>query len=92
WRVAEAAVSAARSRLKRIDGDVQRNAAQTAALRAEADPAAHLAAAEAALASASAARADAQAARAAIADQREALVAARDATANALATARADLA
>lgn len=92
WRVAEAAVSAARSRLQRIDGDVQRNAAQTAALRAEADPAAQLAAAEAALASASAALADAQAARAAIADQREALVAARDATANALATARADLA
>ena len=92
WRVAEAAVAAARQRLARIDSDAARIAAQTEALTREPDPARRGAEAEAAREAASAALAKARDLRGTQSTRREALVEARDTAAQALAAARADLA
>lgn len=92
WRVAEAAVVAARQRLARLDGDAARLAQQADALAREPDPAAQIAEAEKKRADAAAAIAVAEADRAKLTGQREELSARRDATSNALAQARADLA
>lgn len=92
WRVAEAAVTAARQALARTEADAARIAAQAAALSREPDPALRLAEAETARDTAALALASARAARGALTTQREALVNACDATAQALAAARADCA
>ena len=92
WRVAEAAVAAARQRLARIDADAARIAAQTAALTREPDPALRVAEAEQARDAATTALARARESRSAQTERREALTQARDAAAQELAGARADLA
>ncbi|MDF8332567.1 chromosome segregation protein SMC [Novosphingobium cyanobacteriorum] len=92
WRVAEAAVSAARARLVRVESDAARLAGQAEALAREPDPALQIVEAGARRDAAAAELAEAQARRTALNTQREELVTARDAAANALAAARADLA
>ena len=92
WRVAEAALSAARQRLQRAEADAARLAAQAEAMAREPDPAAALAEAEAARARASEVLAAAETTRNALAASRETFTAARDAASGALASARADLA
>jgi chromosome segregation protein len=92
WRVAEAALAAARQRLQRAEADGARLAAQAEAMAQEPDPAAALAEAEAARAQAAEALAAVETRRNTLAASREALTAARDAASGALATARADLA
>jgi len=92
WRVAEAALAAARQRLSRIEGEGQRLAQQRAALAQEPDPALALAQAEARRDEAAAALATARAQREDLGTRREHWTAARDAAGNALAAARADLA
>lgn len=97
WRVAEAALAAARQRLTRLDGEDTRLAATRRALEAEPDPSQAMAAAEARRAEAAAALADIGATRERLtADRerlttdRERLAAAREAAASELAAARAD--
>jgi chromosome segregation protein len=92
WRVADAALAAARQRLARIEGEGQRLAQQRAALAQDPDPALALAQAEARRDEAGAALATARAQREDLATRREHWTAARDAAGNALAAARADLA
>jgi chromosome segregation protein len=92
WRVAEAAVSAARQRLARVEAEAARLAAQAEALAREPDPAVRVAEAETARETAVARLAEAREARATLTQRRETLTEARDAAAQALATARADLA
>ncbi|WP_353228171.1 AAA family ATPase [Novosphingobium sp.] len=92
WRVAEAAVTAARQRQARADADAARIAAQAEALAREPDPAARLGEAETARATAAAAVASSRETRAHLNARRESLTEARDAAAQSLATARADLA
>ncbi|CAM4075647.1 Chromosome partition protein Smc [Novosphingobium lubricantis] len=92
WRVAEAAIAAARQRLARLEGDAARLRDQTDALAREADPAEQIAQAEARRNAATDAIATAEAERRAHTARREELSARRDAAANALAQARADLA
>ncbi len=92
WRVADAALAAARQRLQRAEADAARLAAQADAMAREPDPSALLAEAEAARARAAEALSAAEATRNTLAGNRETLTAARDAASGALATARADLA
>nr|WP_221214505.1 AAA family ATPase [Novosphingobium hassiacum] len=92
WRVAEAAVAAARTQLARLDGDAARLVAQADALQREPDPGAQIAEAEARRAEAAAALAAAETERAGLLTQRDALSVQRDAAGNALAQARAELA
>jgi len=92
WRVAEAALAAARQQRLRIEAEAQRLATQRAALAAEPDPDVALAEAVARREAASATLAEERRRRDTLASEREALTAARDAASNALATARADLA
>ena len=92
WRVAEAALAAARQRLQRNEADAARLAAQADAMAREPDPAALLVEAEAARASAAKALSTAETTRNTLGAGRETFTAARDAASAALATARADLA
>jgi chromosome segregation protein len=92
WRVAEAAVAAARQRLARIEADAARLAAQAEAVLREPDPALRLAQAETARATAAHTLTAARDARTALTTQRESLTEARDAAAQTLAAARADCA
>ncbi|WP_157132661.1 AAA family ATPase, partial [Novosphingobium nitrogenifigens] len=91
WRVAEAAVTAARQRLTRIDADAARHSAQADALAREPDPALRMAEAETARDKASAALAAARETRTRLNERRETLITTRDSAAQALAAARADL-
>jgi len=91
WRVAEAAVSAARQRIVRLESEAARIASSARALEAEPDPDKAIAAAEAQRAAAAMTLADVGEQRRLLTQQREALGTARDAAAAALAAARADL-
>jgi chromosome segregation protein len=92
WRVADAALAAARARVARLNGEQARQADLRAALARESDPELALASAGSALAAAQAAiasaREDLDVGQARKAD----LQVARDAAASALASAKADLA
>ena len=92
WRVAEAELAAARTRLDRLAQDTARHEAARAALAAEGDPHVGVAAAAAARDEAALALGAAQSALDAIQARKAELAAARDAAQSALATARADLA
>ena len=92
WRVAEAALAAARQRLQRAEGDAARLAGQAEAMAREPDPATALAEAEGARTRAAEALSAAEATRNSLAASRETLTAARDAASATLANARADLA
>jgi chromosome segregation protein len=92
WRVAEAAVNAAKARIVRLDADAARLGQQVEALSREPDPALQITDATAKRDAASAALAEAQSRRTGLNARREELGAARDAAANALAAARAELA
>ncbi|KUR80039.1 chromosome segregation SMC family protein [Novosphingobium sp. FSW06-99] len=92
WRVAEAAVAAARQRVARIEAEAARIGAQAEALAREPDPALRVAEAEIARDAAMAALTAARTARSDLASRREALTETRDTAAQALAAARADLA
>jgi chromosome segregation protein len=92
WRVAEAAVAAARQLCERHDAEAARLRQQVDQLAREGDPGAQIAAAEARRAEAAAALAAAQAERTDLLTLRETLTAERDHTGSALAAARAELA
>ena len=90
WRVAEAAIAQARSRLDRVEAEGRRMAEQRAALTDE-DPAADVAAARAAAESAGAKLAELRGALDAMQARKAELQAARDAASSELAEAKAEL-
>ena len=92
WRVADAALAAARQRLQRAESNVARLAVQRETMAREPDPAMLVAQAETARAGAAEALSTAETTRNALAQSRETLTAARDAASAALATARGQLA
>ncbi|WP_310534327.1 AAA family ATPase [Novosphingobium sp.] len=92
WRVADAALSAAQQRLQRLDNEIARQTDLRAALAREGDPAAALAAADAARQQAEAALADARAALENQQARKAELQAERDGTSSTLASTRAELA
>ena len=92
WRVADAAVAAARAQLARLDSEAARLVAQADAQQREPDPGAQITEAEARRAEAARALASAESERAELLTQRDALSAQRDSAGNALAQARAELA
>jgi len=91
WRIAEAELSAANSRLVRLDQEKARHAAQLSALTETGDPDLAVADAMARRDAASAALADARTALEAQQARKAELQGARDTTASALAAARAEL-
>lgn len=92
WRVAEAELASARTRLERLDAEAARIAQQVAGLSQQGDPEEAVAAAEARKAQAATALADARAAVEARQARKTELQSARDEAASALAAARAELA
>ncbi|MFC4296127.1 chromosome segregation SMC family protein [Novosphingobium tardum] len=92
WRIADAALASAATRLDRTRAELARRKAEADARRRETDPATLLAAADEALQASSAEREAAQAARDGLAEARARLSSARDAASEDLARARADCA
>ncbi len=92
WRIAEAEVAQARTRLERLDAEARRLSDQRAALGGGQDPDRQVADAQEAVEAAKAALAEKRDALAAMQARKDDLAATRDETASALATARAELA